>query len=262
MKTFLKVLAGIVIVIALGIGAVWMVTGGMADVADDFFAAAREGDIPRAYSLVSDDFRAGTTEDQLADFLYDNALTDVTDASWGSRSFDGNLGVLSGSLNTGSGGVVPITLHFVKGDGGWRIYSIDKPQSGLQGGSSGPQMPSEDEIVELVAAANHAFAMSVQQGSMQTLYDTISHLWQQQTSVEELNGVFQAFIDAQLDLTVLDKVPVQFDAQPVFDENNVLVVQGHYDTSPDRVSFRHSYIREGLSWKLIGYSMDITPPGN
>jgi len=74
--------------------------------------------------------------------------------------------------------------------------------------------------------------------------------------------VFKAFVEARLDLMVLDSVPVQFDGQPFFDENNVLVVKGHYDTSPDRVTFEQSFIREGLSWKLIGYSMNIMPPGN
>jgi hypothetical protein len=262
MKTFLKVLVGIAVITVLGLSAAWFVTGGMSDVADEFFAAAREGDMVRAYTYVSDDFKAGTSEDQLADFLYDNALTDVTDTSWGNRSFDGNLGELSGSVSTGSGGVVPITLRFVKGDAGWRIYSIEKPASGLQEAAGQAQLPSETEMVELVAAANHYFILGVQQGSMRPLYDHISHLWQKQTSVEELDGVFKAFLDAELDLMVLDDMPPLFDGEPTLDENNLLVIKGHYNTSPDLVSFEHSFIREGLSWKLIGYRMDIQPPGN
>lgn len=261
MKTFLKILAGIAVVGMLGFGAVMFATSGMTDVADDFFAAVREGDMITAYSYLSDDFRAGTSEDQLADFLYDNALTDVTDLSWGSRSFDGNLGELHGSATTGSGGVVPIMLRLVKGDAGWRIYSIEKPASGLQQTGSQIQLPSEAELVELVSTANHYFALGVQQGSMQPLYDHISHLWQKQTTVEELDGVFQAFLDAQVDLMVLDNLPPLFDGQPAFDENNLLVVTGRYSTSPDLVSFEHSYIKEGLSWKLIGFRIDIKPPG-
>ena len=68
MKTFVKILAGIAIVLVLGWGAVMFATGGMVDVADDFFEAARDGDIPLAYTYLSDDFKAGATEDQLADF--------------------------------------------------------------------------------------------------------------------------------------------------------------------------------------------------
>jgi len=262
MKTFLKILAGIAIVGALGFGAVMFATSGMTDAADEFFAAVREGEMATAYSYLSDDFKAGTSEDQLADFLYDNALVDVTDLSWGSRSFDGNLGELHGSATTGSGGVVPIMLRLVKGDAGWRIYSIEKPASGLQQTGSQTQLPPEEELVELVAAANHYFALGVQQGSMQPLYDHISHLWRKQTTVEELDQVFQAFIDAKLELMVLDNLSPVFDGQPTFDENNLLVVTGHYNTSPDLVSFEHSYIKEGLSWKLIGYRMDVKPPGS
>jgi len=262
MKTFLKILAGIAVVIVLGLGAGWFATGGMTDVADEFFAAVREGDMSTAYSYLSDDFIAGTSEDQLADYLYDNALVDVTDLSWGNRSFDGNLGELRGSATTGSGGVVPITLKFVKGDVGWRIYSIDKPASGLQQTGSQTQLPPEAEVVELVSAANHYFSLGVQQGSMQPLYDHISRLWQKQTTVEELDQVFKAFLDARVELMVLDNLPPLFDGQPSFDENNLLVVTGHYNTSPDLVSFEHSYIKEGLSWKLIGYRMDVKPSGS
>jgi len=58
MKKLLKVLLGIAVIVVLGIAAVFYFTSDMVTVADDFFNAVKSGDISKAYSFLSDDFRA------------------------------------------------------------------------------------------------------------------------------------------------------------------------------------------------------------
>lgn len=131
MKTLAKVLLGIVGVIALAIAAVFYLTADMTTVADEFFRAVKTNDMDKAYTYLSDDFKAGTSKAELHDFMVSSSLSKFKEASWQSRSFHGNRGQLVGSITTVSGGVVPVTLSFVKGEGGWRIYSIQKPSAGI-----------------------------------------------------------------------------------------------------------------------------------
>ena len=105
-----------------------------------------------------------------------SSLSKFKEASWQSRSFHGNRGQLVGSITTESDGVVPVTLSFVKGESGWKMYSIQKPHAGVQVESSHIQIPTEEEQVRLVAEAMHVFAESVKEKSMGKFHSHISNL--------------------------------------------------------------------------------------
>src|SRR3546814_18904718 len=84
-STWSKVLLGVIAVIVAIVIAVFSFTSGMTKTADEFFAAARKGNVEQAYQYTSPDFKAGTTRDELAAFLKANALDKVTGPSWSSR---------------------------------------------------------------------------------------------------------------------------------------------------------------------------------
>lgn len=257
MKKLVKILVTVVGVIALGLGAVFYFTSDMVSIADDFFSSARDGDIATAYSLLSEDFQATTTQAELSAFLENNRLVNYQDANWHDRSINGGRGELTGSVTTSSGGVVPISISFVKGADSWKIYSIQKPASGLQTESAPIQMPAEPEQVELVRSAIRVFAESINQGSMQGFYDHSSNLWQRQTTVEELDQAFVEFYNLGADLTFLDEYSPVFDPLPLLNDDGVLVLSGYYQTTPNQFYFEQKYVYEGLGWKLIGFSSDI-----
>lgn len=257
MKTLGKVLLGLVAVIALAIAAVFFFTADMTRTADEFFRAVRSQDIDSAYTHLSADFRAGVSPLELQAFLQDSGLDSFREASWGSRSFNGNRGNLVGSITTDAGGVIPITLNMVKGDSGWKIYSIEKPASGIQQEAPGGQLPSEQELVVLVADTLQAFAESVNQRSMAHFHGHVSNLLQQQYSVEQLDEAYGSFYDLGADLTVLRNHSPQFDAAPELDEQGVLRIKGRYATRPLGVQFEQSYIYEGLGWKLLGLNIQV-----
>lgn len=257
MNKIAKVFLGVIGVIALALGAIFYFTADMVGVADEFFIAVKEKEIDTAYSFLADDFKASTSQSELMAFLEKNQLDNFRDANWQTRSINGGRGDLEGSITTSTGGVVPVTISFVKGQDGWKIYALQKPMSGLNAESSNLQLPSEEEQVRLVTESMHAFAISVNEGSMSTFHKHTSNLWQQQHSIKDLDQAFRAFYDLGADLTVLDSYSPRFDSASSFNEDGVLLIVGHYPTKPNQLQFEQKYIFEGLGWKLIGFSANI-----
>jgi hypothetical protein len=257
MKTLLKVLLGIVGVFVLAIAAVFYFTADMTAAADEFFMAAKNKDMDKAFSYLSEDFQSGTTKGDLQKYLEKNSLSKFKEANWESRSINGGRGDLTGSITTDSGGVVPLTLSFVKGDNGWKIYSIQKPSSGIQEETASIEIPNEQSLVQLVNQSMEIFAESVNDKSMVKFHSHVSNLWQQQFTPEKLDEAFESFYDAGVDLTILANYSPMFAAKPSIDENGVLLIVGHYPTQPNQLHFEQKYIYEGLGWKLMGFSTNI-----
>lgn len=255
MKTLLKALLGIVVVFVLALGAIFIFTADMVTSADEFFAAVKNRDMEKAYTFLSEDFQASTSQADLEQFLEKNLIHKFREASWESRSINGGRGTLTGSITTESGGVVPITLNFVKGDNGWKIYSIQKPASGIQEEATPLQLPSENEQVALVHESTMVFAESVRERNMAIFHSHVSNLSQQQLNVETLEEAFSSFYG--LDLTVLEKLAPTFNGKPTLDENGVMLISGFYPTKPQQLHFEHQYIYEGLGWKLMAFSVNI-----
>lgn len=257
MKTFLKILAGIGALVVVAIVAVMFMTAGMSDTADKFFTAVKSDNYDEAYSLLSEDFKSNTSKSQLESYLSTNALTKFKEASWESRSVNGGRGELTGSITTETGGVVPISLGFVKGDNDWKIYSIKKPSSGIQEETESVQLPSEKEQVKLVSDSMHVFAVSVKEKSMLKMFNHVSNLWQKQFSVEKFNEVFGSFYQFGDALMVLDQHSPQFSEKAAINEDGVLILKGLYPTKPNQLYFEQKYIYEGLGWKLMGLNVNI-----
>lgn len=257
LKVFLYVIGGLAAFIAVIVVAVLFFTADLTKTADEFFAAVRGNDMARARTYLSEDFKTGTSDDALVEFLSANALTDVREASWGERSRDGIRGSLVGSVTTGNGGVVPISLSFVKGANGWKIYAIQKPAAGLGDEAATTAAPSESEQVRLVSDAMRVFGRAVNARSMTGMYDYVAYLWKQQITPKDLDDAFGGFYDSGLDLTVLDGMAPRFDGPGEVDENDILRIAGHYPTKPSRVIFKHGYVYEGLGWKLVQFSVDV-----
>jgi len=257
MRTFLKIAGIIAGLVVIGIAAVFYFTADMVTVADKFLAAVKSNDIDKAYSLVSDDFKAITSKDALRDFLNKSGLTGYKSASWQERSTSGGRGELTGSVSTESGGAIPLKMRFVKGESGWKIYAIEKPGAGVQEQSSTPAPPSEEELVKMVAATMHIFAVSVNEKSMAKLHEQCSNLMKKQYPVQKLDETFAAFFNLGVDLTLLDKLSPVFENKATVNKDNVFEIKGYYPTSPSRVHFEQEYVYEGLGWKLLGLSVNI-----
>jgi hypothetical protein len=256
-KTFLKILAGIGTVVAIVIAAVMFMTAGMLGTADKFFSAVKVDNYDEAYTLLSEDFRGNTSKSRLKEYLTKNSLTKFKEASWGSRSVSGGRGELVGSITAETGGVVPISLGFIKEGDDWRIYSIKKPSSGLQEETEIAPLPSEKEQIKLASEAMYIFFVSVKEQSMSKMYSHMSSLWKKQFTVEKFDKIFNSFYKFGDTLMVLEQYSPQFSEKAMIDEDGVLILKGLFPTKPIQVHFEHKYIYEGLGWKLIGFNVNI-----
>ncbi|MGI1679847.1 MAG: hypothetical protein K6L75_13985 [Cellvibrionaceae bacterium] len=257
MKTLLKIIIGIVVVFVLAIGAVFFFTGDMVKTGDSFFESLKAGDIDAAYSFLSEDFKSSTNEEEFRRFIQDNALSGFEESSWAERSISGGRGVLTGSISTAGGGVVPLKLSFVKGPDGWKIYSVEKPSSGFQEESNINSVPSEQKQIEMVMVAAKEFAIGVNAKNSENFYKTFSGQFKQQFTIEKLNEIYKPFFDSGIDLLVLQQYSPVFDEKATIDEDGVLSLKGFFPTEPNKFYFKQTYIYEGLGWKLLGYSVNI-----
>ena len=69
-----------------------------------------------------------------------------------------------------------------------------------------PKIPSEVELKAMTLESLLDFNKSVQADDFEILYDSISKLWQDQTSPEKLKALFQTFVDKKIDISPIKKV--------------------------------------------------------
>ncbi len=257
MKTFLKILAGIGAIVVIALAAVMFMTAGMSDTADNFFTAVKTNNYDVAYTHLSEDFKNNTSKKELKIYLTKNSFSNFKETSWESRSINGGRGKLVGSITTNTGGVVPVSLGFIKGENDWKIYSIKKPASGIQEETEVATMPSEKEQIKLVSESIHVFAVSVKEKSMSKMFNHVSNLWQKQFSITKFDETFGSFYQFGDALMVFDQYSPQFTDKASINEDGILLLKGLYPTKPNQLHFEQKYIYEGLSWKLASFNVNI-----
>ena len=102
----------------------------LSEVADEHFAAIRNGDVDGAYAMTSQTFREVTSREDFRQFLDASPiLQTVTGVSFNSTEIENNTAKASGSLKTDSGERIEVTVEFIKDSGDWKINSIHFPGS-------------------------------------------------------------------------------------------------------------------------------------
>ncbi len=256
-KKWLKIVIGVVAFIVLAVTAAFYFTSGIVDTADDFFKTVKEQNMAKARGYLSEDLKASTDEKALADFLSKEAILNFKECSWSNRQVSGDRGELDGSIKTETGGVIPIKMMFVKENGKWKIYAIQKPTTGLQSENASSNVPSKSAQIALVKQSMHDFVVSVGRKDMEHFRSTVSQLWQKQHSTEQLNQAFKSIIDSDANWVVLDNFEPVMAAESTIDKDGVLVLTGYYPTKPAQVYFKQKYINEGSSWKLLGFNINV-----
>lgn len=266
-----KILAGIIVFIVAIVMLVMYATSGMTEVANEFFIHVKTKHYKDAYNMLSEDFQKSTPEEAFKNFLIENALTEYKSASWSDRSFENDIGKLEGTVETKSGGKIPLTMSFVKSAESWKIYSIYKPSSGIQTEKESKTIttpvekptpvtvttPSKETLIPLIHESTMLFAQSVNEKSMSKLYNYISNFWRKRTSVKALDKAFDPFYKAGLDLTVLEGITPVLDKQVKITKEGEMIIEGHYPTSPSVIHFRNIYLKENGKWKMSGININI-----
>ena len=123
-----------------------------------------------------------------------------------------------------------------------------------------PKLPKDKELKALAFDSLFAFNKAVQQKSFARFYEErLSSQFRKQFSLEKFAATFQQFIVKGYDISNIAKSEPVFDSPPAFDSDGFLVLQGHYDTRPNRVTFKLTYVYESSAWKLVGIDVHVVP---
>lgn len=123
------------------------------------------------------------------------------------------------------------------------------------------EIPEGDELQEMTQKTLIEFNDAVQADDFTDFFQTISKLWQRQSSPAKLKDTFQIFVDRKIDIGAVRTMEATFTSKPRVDDSKgfkELILEGKYDTSPNPTRFELKYTPEGKNWKLTGIMVDNT----
>ena len=121
-----------------------------------------------------------------------------------------------------------------------------------------PPIPSGAELKKLTDASLLSFNNAVEKADFTEFYKATAKLWQEQTTPEKLNGIFQGFIDRKFHMegAIKNRVPT-FEPAPKINSDGFLEVNGVYNVEGDSVVFQLKYVGESGAWKLVGININF-----
>lgn len=167
-------------------------------------------------------------------------------------------------------------FNFSKPTKGWpagkyrvEIYVNDelatKTRFSIRGGAAAgkatekaSEVPDKDALKSMIEASLLSFGRAVKKEDFSGFYAETASIWQKQTTPEKLSEAFKDFLNKNIDLpaAIEGKEPV-FNRPPSLDANGVLIVQGYYPTTPNRVVFQLKYLKDDGEWKLVGVDVNL-----
>ncbi len=123
------------------------------------------------------------------------------------------------------------------------------------------EIPEGDELQEITQKTLVEFNDAVQADDFTDFFQTVSKLWQRQSSPAKLKSTFQPFIDKKVDIGEVRTMGAEFTSRPRVDDSKgfkELILEGQYETLPTPTKFELKYTPEGKNWKLTGIMVDNT----
>jgi len=241
--------------------------------AQKFFEQIAAGQADAAYQSTAFGFKAQRSATVFATAAKDMGLTTYTGAEWSKPERDGRTTTIQVKINTTSGVAIPLIVTLVKEGGAWRVFSLRSPPSNETGISENrfslvgkapafadavtKPVPPENEIRQLVRDNLLRFDEAIKSQSFDAFYESIAVHWQDQLTKGQLQRAFQPFIDQKVSLAGIGQANPVFDIAPSVNSEGLLVVAGHYETSPYRVRFAMRFFYELPTWKLFGLDVDL-----
>ncbi len=265
---------GFCILLLLG-GLNSLLTMGAEDSARQFLKLVSQGRVEEAYNSTAEAYRKELKRSDFEELVKRLKLSEYQSADW-SRTYAGDLAVLSGYVSLTKGRQLPLMLKLTKEAGGWRIFSIGTPAEGIQhfrsvhGGvdgfrnarrPSGPAlgMPDKDESPKLASAALLALDQAVKTDDFTAFREGLSSQWKAEIAPDRLKRAFRFLLEQRLDLSGVQTTPPK-DLETRMDDDSLLRLSGEYQLDVWRVRFRLTYIPDDGQWKLFGIRVDADTP--
>lgn len=148
-----SIFAGFLILIITFVVLIVLLVGGMADVAQNQFAALREGNIEKAYSYTSQDFQHETSLSSFKKFVNQYPfLKENVKVSFPEREIKNNIGIIRGTVRLKDGTMIPIQMQLIKENNQWKILGIHINPAGAtneEGHSSASDSSSDNTAIKV-----------------------------------------------------------------------------------------------------------------
>lgn len=257
MTRFFGVFAFLAALVLGGFLLVGNLTSGMSENANAFFQTVRDGQFDTAYNYLSKGFRNTVTPRELRAFLRRGSLDRYMTSAWTSREYDGDTGLLKGTLYAQDGTVTPLELTFVRENEDWRIHFIDARLPGLARREITKDIPDQEMLERMASDTAALFAEAVRLKDFHRFHDEIARIWACRATPEELMEAFAPFLAGKSDLTGYDQVAPVFSEPPVINAEDALVLKGYFPHERGPLRFRMEFVFEYPEWKLRGIDMRI-----
>lgn len=121
-----KIILGILILIAIGIGSVlFMSHGDIASTAIKQLTLIKKGDVEDAYNMTSKGFKEATSLEVFAAYVNSNPIfNDFKKVSFTENQMKDDTGYLKGIIDGAGGGQMSAEYQLIKEDGKWKILAI------------------------------------------------------------------------------------------------------------------------------------------
>jgi len=138
--------------------------------------------------------------------------------------------------------------------------STPKP-SFTKADASKAEMPSDEELQEMVKKTLKEFDKAVEDEDFTDFYDNLAKEWKKQTSPSDMKTSFQGFIDKKISISKINSLDATFSPEPAIEKElgyKTLKLKGRYPTSPNSTKFLLHYIPNSKDWKLSRIEVDTT----
>lgn len=118
-------------------------------------------------------------------------------------------------------------------------------------------MPSPSVQEVLIKSILVTLSDAVAADNFNVLHAKISKPFREQFPPEKLRAVFKDLIDKRAVFDAVVAKPIVPDAEAKIDENGVLRLKGHFETTPKKVKYQLGFIPSDGLWKLSAVTIDI-----
>jgi hypothetical protein len=256
---------GVVVVLGLGsaaglavalVGGVFALTKPVVESSEQFLAQCGQGKFGDAYASAGGDVRGRLDEAAFTEAAKALGLADFASVSWHNRQIENHSGLAEGTVTTKTGGTKPVTVRLVRENGRWAVVGVRFGGVELISDKATAKVPPAAELQRMAADALTRFNDAVRAKDFTAFHGTVAEDWKKETTPDQIQAAFQAFIDRDIDIGSIRTVQPRFNPPASVNDNGVLVLAGHYPT-PDPVRFQLKYVRDGGDWKLLGISVKV-----
>jgi hypothetical protein len=139
----------------------------------------------------------------------------------------------------------------------WRLIAALLLIVSAAGAARAQGMPSPFVQEVLVKSMMVTLSDAVASDNFTVMHAKISKPFRDQFPPDKLRAVFKDLIDKHAVFDAVVAKPIVPDAEAKIDDNGVLRLKGHFETTPKQVKYQLGFIPSDGLWKLSGITIDI-----